>query len=162
MVYVNWIVGLIVFLLVLWLIIYTVRRPVKNNTPITVSLDEFAKMAVEDSAKKYVQKWKNRVFCVSGVVCETSFSEEENTISMQKDQNPQIRLDFVFPLSLSVLQNIHKGDRVTVEGTLTECSEPTASTDKAIAYAYDEEDFSGPRFIFRNCKICDGNGNKKQ
>lgn len=71
----NWIVGLIVFLLVLWLIIYTVRRPVKNNTPITVSLDEFAKMAVEDSAKKYVQKWKNRVFCVSGVVCETSFSE---------------------------------------------------------------------------------------
>lgn len=140
----------------------------KSNNPIEVSLDDFANMAIEDSysqAKKYVEKWKNRVFCVSGVVCETSFSEEEGiikekTISMQKNQNPQIGLDFVFPPSSSVLEDINKGDLITVEGTLMEC---TKSANKAIAC--DEEDFSGPRFIFRNCKIttvCDGNGNKKQ
>lgn len=164
----NWILGLIVFVLVLWLIIYTVSRSVKNNTLITVSLDEFAKMAIEDSysqAKKYVQKQKNGVLCISGVVCETSYSVEGNTIqehiiSMQKDQNPQIQLDFVFPPFSSVLQDIYRGDLVTVEGTLMGC---TNSADKAIAC--DEEDFSGPHFIFRNCKIttvCDGNGNKKQ
>ena len=161
MVYVNWIVGLIVFLLVLWLIIYTVRRPVKNNTPITVSLDEFAKMAVEDSysqAKKYVKKWKNRVFCVSGVACDFSvlLEEGEKMLSMQRVQNPHISLDFVFPHFSSVLEDINKGDLITVEGTLTEC---TNTPDKPIAY--EGGDFSGPRFIFRNCKICDGNGNKK-
>lgn len=131
----------------------------KSNNPIEVSLDDFAKMAIEDSysqAKKYVEKWKNRVFCVSGVVCETSSSGEEETISMQKDQNPQIQLDFVFPLSLSISDDVYEGDSVTVQGTLTGC---TNSAYKATAC--DEKDFSGPRFIFRNCKITNVS-NKKQ
>lgn len=73
----NWIVGLtvfLVFLLVLWLIIYAVRRSVKNNTPITVNLDDLAGetaqvIPYERLAETYIANPLSFIHAFKGISC---------------------------------------------------------------------------------------------
>ena len=114
--------------------------------------------------KGYFQKWKYRVFCVSGVVHHFSVllgeeEEDEKMLSMQNDTPPHMTLDFVFPLS--ALDGINEGDLVTVQGTLVAY---TNFGGEALAEGR-AGCSSWPHFIFAKCKITavyDRNGNKKQ
>ncbi|MBQ9389652.1 MAG: hypothetical protein IJU07_05700 [Synergistaceae bacterium] len=142
----DWIVGLMVFLLVLWLIIYAVRRSVKNNTPITVNLDDLAGetaqvIPYERLAETYIANPLSFIHAFKGISCIvrgtiSRFNEivgfiDDNQLKVITgsfivfEEYPTARMVFHFePDSSSDLFKLKIGDCVDVKGTFDRKTNP--------------------------------------